>query len=43
MLTNLNSSLDKAEAIKLGAAGYFVKVETEPADLLKLVKKSLKD
>ena len=43
ILTNLNSSPDRAEALRLGAAGYFVKVETEPADLLKLVKKTVKD
>lgn len=37
MLTNIVSERDKKEALDLGAAGYFIKTETEPADLLKVV------
>lgn len=37
MLTNIVSERDKKEALDLGAAGYFIKTDTEPADLLKVV------
>ena len=43
MLTNLSSAKDRSEALRLGAAGYFVKVETEPHDLLKLVKRFIRE
>lgn len=39
MLTNIISDRDKKEALKLGAAGYYVKTETEPADLVKVVER----
>lgn len=38
MLTNLSNTKDKQQATRLGAAGYFVKAETVPADLIKIVK-----
>ncbi len=42
MLTNIVSDRDKKEAFSLGAAGYYIKTDTEPADLARIVEKFLK-
>lgn len=41
MLTNLGGDLAVEEAMKQGANGYKVKVDTEPGDLIKLVEGEL--
>lgn len=38
MLTNLSNDADKQELLKLGAAGYYVKAETLPNELIKIIK-----
>ena len=43
MLTNLSNEMDKKEALRLGAVGYFVKSDTIPGDIMKIVKKIIKD
>ncbi|MBI4360038.1 MAG: response regulator [Candidatus Jacksonbacteria bacterium] len=39
MLTNIVSERDKKEALNLGAAGYCIKTDTEPADLLQVANR----
>ena len=41
MLTNIVSDRDKKEALSLGAAGYYIKTDTEPSDLARIVEKFL--
>lgn len=38
MLTNISSEADKAESLRLGAEGYYLKTSTDPADLAKILK-----
>ncbi len=41
MLTNIGGDLAVDKAMKIGAAGYLLKSETEPDDLVAAVKKNL--
>jgi len=41
MLTNIGGDLAVDKAMKIGAAGYLLKAETEPDDLVAAVKKHL--
>lgn len=41
MLTNIGGDLAIEEALKLGAMGYRLKIETEPEELLKAVEQAL--
>lgn len=43
VLTNLLEESSEEKAKTLGAAGYFVKAQTEPAAVVEMVKKVLKD
>lgn len=43
MLTNIGGDIAIQEAIKLGAIGYKLKIDTEPEELLQFVDKALKD
>jgi len=41
MLTNIGGDLAIEEALKLGAVGYKIKINTEPLDILNTVKEEL--
>lgn len=42
LLTNLSQESDQQKGSKLGAAGYFVKAQHTPADIMNEIKKILK-